>query len=456
MNSKVIEALRHQIEDDLVPAANLVVALSGGMDSTVLLHAVCHLRPDFPDMTVRAIHINHDLHSDATEWANHCRDFCKQLDVPFECHKVNVTLQAGQGLEAAARQARYEVFAGSVSPGEYLLTAHHQRDQLETFLLRALRGSGVRGLGGIPRLQHFGTGWLWRPILNLDRGALEEYGRLAGLTWIEDPSNSNEAMDRNYLRHRVVPLLRARWPASGETIGRAARLSRETADLLDELGAADAERIMRGESAGLAELGRLSVSRQHNVIRYILNSRGFVGPSEAQLRAGLEQLQSARFDREPVMQWAAGQVRRYRGRLYFLGFDPASASRSSPAEYCWNGRDDLEMGPIRGRLRLVPTEADQAEIAIPAGPDGLEVRFRQGGERIRETNQRHHKRLKKLFQERGILPWMRSHVPLIYSADRLLAIGNLWIAASATSALGEPGYKILWENHALITGMTDQ
>jgi tRNA(Ile)-lysidine synthase len=176
---------------------------------------------------------------------------------------------------------------------------------------------------------------------------------------------------------------------------------------------------------------------------------GVTAPSEIQLKTGLEQLMSAGTDRQPELRWGDACIHRYRDRLYVLDFDPAAASESLPSRYEWDGRGVIDMGPARGHLRLVRDDA--GGMANDVAANGIVVRFRHGGERIREVNQDHHKRLKKLFQEHGVLPWMRCHVPLVYGhggrSDDLLAVADLWVAADALAGPGEAGYRILWENH---------
>jgi tRNA(Ile)-lysidine synthase len=283
----------------------------------------------------------------------------------------------------------------------------------------------------------FGPGRLLRPLLAVDRARLAEHARAAGLTWIEDPTNRDTALDRNYLRHEVVPALRRRWPGLAAAIGRSARLAAEATALLDQVARGDSATAVADGLIELPALRRLEPARQRNLIRYVLYRRGLAPPSETQLRAGLEQLLTAGVDRQPLLRWPGGEVRRYRERLYVLDADPAQATAGLPAEYAWDGRAPLNMGPVRGRLRLVADD----RVAPPAAV--LTVHFRHGGERLPDADRRHHKRLKKVFQERGVLPWMRAHVPLITGGGELLAVGDLWSSRALRS-------RIVWDRHAPI------
>ena len=403
------------------------------------------MREEFTGIAVRAIHIDHGLHPQSAEWAAACEEFCQKLHVDFKSEVVHVDRNAPDGVEAAARRARYRIFFKDLATGEYLLTAHHQDDQIETLMLRLLRGSGTRGLASIADRRQFGGGWLVRPLLGLSRAKLEAEARAMGIGWIEDPSNADTSMDRNFLRHDILPMLRQRWPGMGETLGRAARLAHESAAMLDVLAEFDGRNLGKGHVLDAEGLRQLSSERRRNVVRYHLRSRGLTAPSEVQLRTGLTQLLSARADAQPILRWPGGQIRRYRNRLYILDFDPDYAQQTLPLEYDWDGRDPVEMGPVRGRLRLAP--CNSAGLARSSVSSGMVVRFRRGGERIKATNQKHHQSLKKMFQAQGVVPWMRQQIPLLYGGDQLIAVGDRWVAADAANLSDEPGYRIVWDNH---------
>src|SRR5690606_12981349 len=214
-------------------ARPLLVACSGGMDSGALLHLLA-ADAGVRQRGLRAIHVHHGLHPDADAWALHCARVCGDLDVALDVVRVEVARDCGSGLEAAARAARHAAFETALRSDEVLVLGHHLDDQAETFLLRALRASGVDGLAAMRPWRRFGRGWMWRPLLDIPRARLLDHARAHGLRWIEDPSNASEAHDRNFLRRQVMPLLRTRWPHAGDAFAQAARLQRETAVLLEE------------------------------------------------------------------------------------------------------------------------------------------------------------------------------------------------------------------------------
>ncbi len=442
---RVFESLLNELD----PASDgpYCLALSGGLDSTVLLHGLSRLRERTSGMALRAVHINHQLHADASVWATHCEALCRDLGVPLHTERVIVDSESGHGMEAAARRARYEVFSRILQPDETLLTAHHRDDQVETVLFRLIRGAGVHGLAGIPARARFARGWLRRPLLDMSRAEIESDAREHGIAWMEDPGNTDTGMDRNFLRQRIMPELVRRWPATAITVGRSARLHAEAAHLLDDLARIDAANLVVGQSIDLAGLRQLEPARQRNMIRYVARSIGLSAPSEIQLKTGLNQLLDARQDAHPRLRWRDAQLRRYRKHLYFIGFDPELLFDSRSDEYTWDGVEVLHLGDERGRLRFAVSDSGGISMSYQ-GP--LRVRFRRGGEQIMEKDQQHHKRLKKLFQESGIFPWMRSHIPLIYAGERLLAVGDLWISGECRAAAGEQGLSVVWEDHALI------
>ncbi|MGI9331267.1 MAG: tRNA lysidine(34) synthetase TilS [Gammaproteobacteria bacterium] len=428
---KVTESLQAALKQSGATSAALCVAFSGGRDSTTLLHSLARLHLGVP---LRAIHIDHAMHPDSARWAEHCLQVGRQLEVPVEIVRVQVAAGT-RGPEAAAREARYAALRAALQPGEYLLTAHHRDDQLETVLLRLMRGSGPVGIAGIRTLSSFAPGYLLRPLLELSGSQIQRYAVKHELTWLEDPSNADVGYDRNYLRQEVIPRLSRRWPAAAQVGARAARLGHEAAQLLDELAVQDAVGIVQGDVLELTALRQLSGRRQRNLLRSFLRQRDLPVPGEAALDEGLAQLLQARADGAPRLAWPGGELRRYRERLYLLSRHPDALA--PPASRSWDTREAVELGPLAGSLAWLP-----APDAPAAGPPQLTVRFRRGGERL----QRHgcHVRLKNLFQAAGIVPWMRPHVPLIYAGEELLTVGDLWYADDWAHQPWAAGARVHW------------
>ncbi len=445
------DRVRQALLQSLPAGAVTCVAFSGGRDSTVLLHALARLR-DERRFVLRAVHINHGIQHVAGDWAAHCVATAGRLDVPCDVLSVTVGDQRGKGLEAAAREARYAALRRVLRAGEWLLTAHHADDQLETVLLHLFRGSGVSGLAGIPRDAVFGPGRLGRPLLDVPAESLAAYaaGHLVpeGLDWLTDPMNADAGFDRAFVRHEVAPVLRRRFPAAAGAVGRTAVLAAEAAGLLDELARADARDAVEANRVSLAAIGSLGAARQRNLIRVLARDRGWATPPERRLREGLDQLLAAAPGRQPVLAWGGHEIRRFREHLHLL--DVAVPVVDTPsARTAWREGERLDLGGIRGKLDLQRGSCG-AGLAPAVVAGGLEVVFRRGGERVRPGANQHHRTLKYLFQSRGVVPWMRGHIPIIVARGQLAAVADLWIADWAAAAPGDTALRIVWTGHAPI------
>ncbi len=423
------------------PVRRFCVAYSGGLDSQVLLHVLHGLRADLAG-SLAAVHVDHGLHSDATAWAQRCRRECERLGVPFTLLVVDGNAKPGQSPEAAARQARYQALAQWLKDGDCLLTAHHEDDQAETVLLQLLRGSGPPGLAAMPSLCALGLAHHGRPLLYFCRTQLRAYAANHGLDWIEDPSNQQCHLDRNRLRHEIIPKLRERWSGIGATLARVADNQAEAAYLLDELAQLDLMG-MKGSTANtlsVAGLTGLDTRRRRNVLRYWFRLRGLPVPSRAVLQRVDEDLLRARWDSMPRVAWSGSEVRRYRDLLY--AFKPLP--HHDPTQHVsWEPGKPLQLPSGGGVLRAESVVGEGLKSQHCGGT--LAIRFRHGGERCRLVGRRHHHRLKHLFQERGIPPWERDRTPLIFIGDQLAAIADLWVCEPFQAGPEEAGLRIRWQ-----------
>ena len=297
----------------LAPEARLSVGLSGGCDSVVLLHILGRL--GFAGR-LSAIHVHHGLSPNADSWAEFCADYCRRLDIPLIVRQVKVDRRNGLGLEAAARQARYSAFAACAT--DCLLLAQHRGDQAETVLFNLLRGTGVTGAAAMLAERRFGALRLLRPLLNTSRAELESYAESQGLAWVNDESNRDISLTRNYLRHQVLPVLTQRFPAAEGSLAQAASNFAEAACLLDELAEQDWQLARDGEAARLAVLRRLSLPRLKNLLRYRLRQLAWRVPVAARLDEFAHQVQSAGPDRHPELLLPEGKMRSALGYLDWL------------------------------------------------------------------------------------------------------------------------------------------
>ncbi len=414
-----------------------IVAYSGGLDSTVLLHVLARSR-DSLDLPLVAVHVNHRLHADAAAWEAHCGATARRLDVSFISRQVAIAADDKRGPEAAARAARYAAISEMMQAFDCVLSAHHEDDQAETLLLNLLRGSGPAGLAGIGAFQTFGCGWLMRPMLDAARSAIERYAHEHSLDWIDDPSNAEPRFDRNFLRREVMPVLKKRWPAAASRLAHSAQLAAEANSFQREL--ADIDLVTCGSYSRIdcVALRRLSPVRQRNVLHRAIELAGLPAAPSKRLFEVIRSMLPARSDAEPLIAWPGAELRRYRDTLYLSAPLPASVSDKNLLLHA-DGMP-VSLGTGYGALRLVL--ASTGGLRADCVGAGLQVRFRFGGERLRPHGRRETQRLKKLLQSAGIPPWMRGHLPLLYAGDTLVAVADLWIADDAWS---EPGLAVRWE-----------
>lgn len=433
--------LQRQLTD--VPAdACCWVAYSGGVDSHVLLHALAILRPGLP-CRIAAVHVNHGLQSAAGAWDEHCRAVCAGLGVPYISLQADGRAAAGESREAAARAARYAVLEGWLPRRHYLLTAQHRDDQAETLLLQLLRGSGVKGLAAMPGLAPFGGGYLLRPLLDCSRDALLDYAMANRLNWVDDPSNRDISLDRNFLRHQVLPVLRQRWPAFSATLSRSARHCAEAATMLEALASQDLDTLVdvSKDTLPIPGLLQLPPERQRNSLRHWLRGRGATTPSEAVLARIVHDILGGRPDAEACVRWGDCELRRYRDRLYLL---PQVPRQDTPASLDWRPGTALELPQAGGVLSASRRTGGGVRAAAFTGA-AVRVTWRRGGERCRPAGRGHHHALKKLFQESGIPPWERGRIPLVYIGDELAAVADLWVCDPFSAGPGEAGFSIRWD-----------
>lgn len=420
----------------------VAVGFSGGLDSTVLLHWLVH-SPALRAGGLRAIHVCHGLHADADDWAERCAGTCAALGVELRRVRIDVDRDSGRGLEAAAREARHAAFAEELRDGEVLALAHHQDDQAETFLLRALRASGPDGLAAMRPWRAFGRGWLWRPLLDMPRTALFDYARSHDLDWIEDDSNLDTTLDRNFLRQRVLPALRERWPHAAASFARCASLQAEAVDLLDS---EDARALARARTAdpqvlAVEVLQTLPASRRARVLRHWIAAIG-LPPLPAQGLVRLEsELLTAREDAEAAFAWSGAVLRCWRGLLH-AGFERAALPPDWRA--LWNGGIPLPL-PGGGDLRMEISASRAGAVDSAASAPSFLVHARRGGERIVLPGREHSHTLKHVLQQLRVPPWERDRLPLLSDAEgHLLAAGDLAYSAPFDAWLRAHGARLVW------------
>ncbi|MBM7454944.1 tRNA(Ile)-lysidine synthase [Oceanisphaera litoralis] len=421
---------------DLTPDTGLLVAFSGGLDSTVLLALAARLARE-QGRAVRAVHIAHGLQAAAEPWPAHCARVAESLGVACETIRVQVELGPRVSLEAAARKARYHALAGAMQPGEILLTGHHLDDQAETLLLALKRGAGVAGLAAMPMRKPFDPGEQWRPLLACSRQQLDTFAREQSLSWVEDPSNADDDFDRNFLRNRILPPLLQQWPSFNRTLARSAELCAEQMELAAELAETDLPGLLNpAGGVSITGLQTLSRARRHNVLRHWLELEA-IHSSRRQLQAIWQELALARADAEPEVRLGTRCIRRYQGFLYLPsnGVTPRPLANLGAGEWQHCGVGQLRLGPV----------TQGADLVADLAPEQLHIAFQVPGLRARPAGRSGSRPLKKLWQEYGIPPWQRPQIPLLMQGTELVAAIGLFVCKDYTPEPDQPGWRLEWK-----------
>ena len=377
-------------KDPFLIDKNIVIALSGGIDSVVLLH---FLNSHYPG-NIRAVHINHNLSKHSKDWSLFCKELCHKQGVEFK--SIDINIKTSSNVEENARKKRYNSLKSELSKNEVLCTAHHQEDQSETFLLQLFRGSGVAGLASMPKMKSFADSFLYRPFLNISKQLIVDYATKYNLDWVEDDSNINLNFKRNLLRLEFIPKLESGFEGVIKNISRSAYHQSEALKLINDLAEIDIEKfnLVINHKIQVLPLIQLPERRVANVLRYYIAQRGFLMPSNKVLTELISVLR-AKDDAKVILKWHLYEVRRYDNELYFFDGEP---DRSN--EDC----------PLFNKLK------DQTNFTI---------RFRQDGQRVRLKGKKHSSSLKKILQSANIPPWERDKLRMYYINDTLVGMESI-------------------------------
>jgi len=444
MNEEIAAIVDRTLEAHSVRGVPVAIALSGGMDSVVLLDLLDRCRVT-RQLSLSAIHVNHQISPHAAKWETFCRTLCQQREIPITVQRVSV-IAGDLGVEAAARQLRYRAFACAAA--DFVALAHHLDDQVETFLLQLLRGAGPKGLAGMPVVRpqqaagkdNLAQPLILRPFLEIRRNQISVYASARKLAWVDDDSNSDSRFDRNYLRNEVLGKLDARFPGYRETLSRAARNLADHAVLAEELARIDAQSLDRG-AVSAERLRQLSDVRALNLLRQLFAERGLQMPPRVRLEEALRQCRGASRDAEIQVAFGDARLRCYRDRVELVAF-----AAGIPADWQsrWDGRGELMLPDGLGRLRSRTVIGDgiaRRHFETRAAT----VRGRSGGERMQPGENRPTRALKNLLQEHAVPPWERSRMPLVFFGEQLAWVPGIGVAAEFRAGATEDGIAPEWE-----------
>lgn len=432
--ARVAGALKEIVE----PGDRIVLGLSGGVDSVVLLDVLARLAPRLR-FRLETLHVNHQLSPNANAWARFCRDLSRKLEVRARTVKVDV--RRGNSIEGAAREARYDALLGSGA--DHIVLAHNRDDQAETVLMQLLRGAGVKGLAAMPfvRSPRESGPSILRPLLDVPRAEIQQYAKRRKLGWIEDESNADIHYTRNWLRRDVLPGIAERIPSYREALARASRNFGEAGVLLDELAQLDLAAAAAGDALRVDVLRAMSAARAKNLLRFMIDARRWRMPDAARLNEGLRQALRARVGAKVAVNLGSCELRRHAGAIHLVAVRTAAGDA---APIAWHGEASLTLADAsvltmaRGRGRGLST----ARLAAAA----VTIRRRRGGERLKLDEARPRRTVKNLLQEAGVPPWQRDRLPFIYCGDELACVPGIGVDWRFRAEADEASILPRWRN----------
>jgi tRNA(Ile)-lysidine synthase len=462
ISREVENVLREQIQR----GDRLAVALSGGLDSVVLLDLLAPVSVEM-QFSLSAIHVNHGISANTDKWSEFCRNLCRSRSIPLEIAELKIRREPGVSLEALARDERYRIF--EKIKADYVVLAQHLDDQAETLLLQLLRGAGVKGLGAMPVVRNLTQGnskqeseirndkseplddrpRILRPLLDVSRREIEDYARENELQWVTDESNEDVSFDRNFLRHEFFPLLEKRFPSYRTTFLRASRHMAEASTLLDELAEADSRECIVPGKLHIEDLRKLSFPRARNLLRYTLAQQGMILPSTIKLEEILRQLLSSRPDAKLRVVFGNAEVRCFKGVVHVRNREIPGPDGLPTVDWQvpWHGEKQLVIAELGGTLIFAHDSGMGINLQKLSGHP-VTIRPRHGGERLRPDCKRPRRSLKNLLREASLPPWEREMLPLIFSGEHLVCVPGIGVNSDFQAAAGEPGLVIQWQSDA--------
>lgn len=404
----------------------VILALSGGLDSVVLLHLLSKVQLD--NIYIQAVYIDHQLQEESKTWVGYNNNICVKYGVDFNFYTVELGNLKDKSIEAAAREARYKAFAEVVDqPNKVLLTAQHQNDQAETFLLQLARGAGPKGLSSMPELKRFSKGWHLRPLLATSRRQLEQYAIANNLSWVEDKTNLELKFDRNFIRHSVLPLLEQRWPSYIASVANSANNCAEHELVLTQYLEQDYKNISAIFSIfnkqyivlDINKLKEHTVEQQKLLIRYWLNKHNVLMPSKIKMQHILQDCILSKPDANPRVCWDKTVITKFKNKLFVLT-DKEFNAEQDLTELNYKLGSEVYIAAAWLKISSVYdfNDKDSCELSV----NEVIIKFRQDGEVCRPLNRNGSVKLKKLFQEKNIPIWYRSRVPLFYIDGEIACI----------------------------------
>ncbi|RZG07758.1 tRNA lysidine(34) synthetase TilS [Pseudoalteromonas sp. CO348] len=419
INSRVYQQVESSLKvlSSSLDAKGLCIALSGGVDSVVLLH-LCREYANKHNVILQAVYVNHGLSQHATQWQQFCQSLCETLNVPFVAKQVSITRKTRTSLEAQAREARYQALDDAAKAGFAIVLGQHADDQVETFLLRLKRGSGLLGLGAMRATTQLASGrYCIRPLLAVSRNDIEAFARQFGLEHITDESNADDAFDRNFLRNQVIPLLTSRFNGFVANTLRSIDILQRQQTIIDEVSEEDLQKCRCRMALNITALQQLSFARRDNVIRLWLSKQGIEMPSQKQLDEIVQQAFSSRQDSQLEIRFKQGAVRRYRDALYWV----TENSQKHDIE-------TVNLNELSGQSTPVALQTGKG-VRKPFTDEIVSIRYGRLKDKIKPQGKPGSNTLKHWLKDLYIPSWERDSIAVVYYNDTPVAVNGLFVSA---------------------------
>ena len=422
------------------------IAYSGGLDSSVLLHSLSLIQGNKEKLF--ALHVNHGISSKSGFWEKHCKETCASLDIKFKSFKLDFTRKEKLN-EKDLREARYKELFSWLKEGDVLCTAHHKDDQLETIFFRILRGTGIKGLEGIKKLSVMRNIDLVRPLLDFSKEDLIDYAKVNKLSWIEDESNNDLSIRRNYLRKEVLPLLNKKWPQYSSSLINLSSQAKDSQLLLEEIADSDIKSCLENSSDNLSilKMDSLSKERKKNLIYRWLSQLTGESISSSFVEQIYRNIFLSKKDSNTVISFGnpgskgSFQLRKFDDQVYFLPLlRPVLLEVSDSWEWNINSRLVLPTGILTSK------KVYGKGLSYEFSHKSLLVKARSGGERCKPFGRSKSQKLKKLLQEYKVPPWLRDRLPLIFIRDELVAVSDLWVCEEFVTGKDKAGFVLNWSD----------
>jgi tRNA(Ile)-lysidine synthase len=440
-SNNIIDSTKAVLSTYIKQDDHVIVALSGGIDSIVLLDMLNSLSKPL-QFTLSAVHIDHGISQNAGQWCKFCCNLCRTLHIPIAITHLKIRKEPGISLEASARYARYQVFNHLLA--DYVVLGQHQDDQAETLLLQLLRGAGIRGLAAMPvarKQESDRAPQILRPMLDISRSSIQQYAEKKKLNWINDESNEDITFDRNFLRHEIFPLLKKRYPTYQKTLSRTSQHLAEASHLLDELAELDNSECRVGGKLQIVCLRKLSLPRAKNLLRYTLSQQGISQPSTKKMADILQQLLMVGADTKLLIPFENIEFRCYKGTVNIL---PRKVIPDNDLLFIWHGEERLILDQLNGSINF-SYKKNSGIDPEKLNKNHVTIRLRYGGERFSPNCKRPRRRLKSLFQEALIPPWERNALPLLFSGEQLVWVPGIGIECEFQTTPGKTGLVPTWQ-----------